>query len=114
MTICGLIAQSEVGDASNSANLLVDGTCSYPYADLVENLTDNVAELSERIANEHKKLAGMKCSTAEYKMLQVVSKLSQYGMVFHEAKNCEGLNIQIGVGPKGLEIFDENFVTIEK
>lgn len=113
VTIFALIAQSEIGDASNPAELLVDGASAYPYTSLVQNLTDNVADLAEQISHEHLKLEGMKCSSAEYKILQVVSKLPHYGMVFHEGKNCEGQNIQIGVGPKGLEIFDENFVTIE-
>lgn len=115
ITICALIMQSETGDASNPSDLLgSEGKGADLYTCLVQNLTETPAALAKEIATEHRTLAGMKRSSADYKMLQVVSELPQYGMVFHEAKNCDGQNIQIGVGPRGLEIFDENFVMMEK
>ena len=58
---------------------------------------DNVCALQE-----HSLLLDSQKHTAEYRLLQEVSRLPAFGYEFHEGRSAHGDKLLFGVGPEGL------------
>ncbi|GAB1606786.1 E3 ubiquitin-protein ligase MYLIP-like [Argonauta hians] len=108
INICALLAQLTKLDPNISSVEYNDSI----YTTLSEMIGRGLVEASE-ISEQHGKISGLNRVQAEYKLLQEVAELSNYGMLFHEAKNCGGDNVHIGVGPQGITIFDDHFVQVD-
>lgn len=62
-------------------------------------------DLLQKIITEHKKLKGMKRSTAEYWLLKEISEFESFGEeVFDKTQG----NLSIGVGPHGITLYEKN------
>lgn len=62
----------------------------------------------------HKELRGTSQASAEYQALQLVSSLENYGVEWHWARDAEGHNVAIGVGPEGLLICKQDFTPVNR
>ncbi|XP_014768786.1 E3 ubiquitin-protein ligase MYLIP isoform X2 [Octopus bimaculoides] len=107
INICALLAQLSKLDQ----NPVTEFTESI-YTTLVEKIGGGLA-LANEVAEQHTGISTLNPAQAEYKLLQEVAELPNYGISFHEAKNCSGENVHIGVGPEGITIFDENLIQVE-
>ncbi|KAH1000702.1 hypothetical protein HUJ04_012997 [Dendroctonus ponderosae] len=67
--------------------------------------TPKPTDLLQRIIGEHKKLKGMKRSTAEYWLLKEISDFESFG---EELFTKTTANIYLGVGPHGITIYDKS------
>ncbi|XP_050296540.1 E3 ubiquitin-protein ligase MYLIP [Anthonomus grandis grandis] len=71
--------------------------------------TSKPTDLLQRVIYEHKKLKGMKRTTAEYWLLKEIADFESFGEeVFTKTQG----NIYLGVGPHGITIYDKQ--TLEK
>lgn len=59
-------------------------------------------------------MEGVSQASAEYQALQLVSSLNYYGVEWHSARDSEGQELFIGVGPEGLFVCKTDFTTIER
>lgn len=62
----------------------------------------------------HKELEGVSQTSAEYQALQLVSSLSNYGVEWHSARDSEGQEMLIGVGPEGLFVCKTDFTPVDR
>lgn len=63
------------------------------------------SDLLQKIITQHKKLKGMKRSTAEYWLLKEISEFESFGEeVFTKTHG----NLAIGVGPHGITLYEKN------
>ncbi|KAG8224621.1 hypothetical protein J437_LFUL005789 [Ladona fulva] len=105
-----LVAQAELGDmeeGSTSTGLPSPFdlySCLVPSTDPEKFLS---TEFLTQVANEHRKLKGMKRSAAEYWLLKEVSKLEHFGEEeFSSHRSQDNVPLIIGVGPHGLSLYD--------
>ena len=91
--ISALVAQVEQGDYQQGIKyhyFLAEGRCD---------------EFKTTVLAEHARLRGMSSSTAQYQFLQETSGLDNYGMEMYPAKDNDGENCSVGVGPQGVFLF---------
>lgn len=66
------------------------------------------------IIARHKELCGMSQASVEYRALQLVSSLENYGVEWHWARDADGHKVVIGVGPAGLFICKQDFKPVNR
>ncbi|KAM8976282.1 protein 4.1 isoform 2-T2 [Pelodytes ibericus] len=93
--------QSEVGDYDEDLH----GTDYVSEFKLSPNQTK---DLEEKVVELHKSYRSMTPAQADLEFLDNAKKLSMYGVDIHQAKDLEGVDIQLGVGSGGLMVFKEN------
>jgi E3 ubiquitin-protein ligase MYLIP len=70
--------------------------------------------LSHSIIAKHKELEGTSQASAEYQVLQLVSAMENYGIVWHAVRDSEGQRLLIGVGPEGISICKDDFTPLNR
>ncbi|XP_028836367.1 E3 ubiquitin-protein ligase MYLIP-B [Denticeps clupeoides] len=103
--LCALLAQAEFGDHSQN-------TAKYCYTHLCGQEPSS-ATINSIIA-KHKALEGVSQASAEYRALQLVSSLENYGVDWHCARDNEGQKLAVGVGPKGVFICRKDFSLVNR
>ncbi|XP_043116093.1 E3 ubiquitin-protein ligase MYLIP-B [Puntigrus tetrazona] len=103
--LCALLAQAEFGDYNHN-------TANYCYSQIYGQ--DPSQDTINNIFLRHKSLEGVSQASAEYQALQLVSSLSYYGIEWHSARDSEGQELLIGVGPEGLFVCKTDFTPIER
>ncbi|XP_059423855.1 E3 ubiquitin-protein ligase MYLIP-B [Carassius carassius] len=103
--LCALLAQAELGDYNQN-------TANYCYSQIYGQ--DPSHETINNIFLRHKSLEGVSQASAEYQALQLVSSLNYYGVEWHSARDPEGQELLIGVGPEGLFVCKTDFTPIER
>ncbi|XP_060066200.1 E3 ubiquitin-protein ligase MYLIP-like [Ylistrum balloti] len=107
--IVSLCAQIELGDQTDNPMLL------QLYEKILEGLTPDLSsDLVREVAIGHESLMRVTKAQAEYRMLQEVSMIQNYGTEYHEAKNMSGNTVSVGVGPEGIFLYDLNNEFFEK
>ena len=106
--LAALIAIAEYGDYDPKTHQLNS------YKTLLGDIHHPSSQLIHSIAEMHKSLVGTTRESAQYKFLQEASKLQNYGVEYHEAKDCGGETLTIGIGPDGVFRYNENMELIEK
>ncbi|KAM8822129.1 band 4.1-like protein 3 isoform 7-T11 [Synchiropus picturatus] len=90
--------QSELGDCD-------------PEGSSCENITEltlaptQTKDLEKRICDLHKTHRGMSPADAEMNFLNIVKKLSMYGVDLHNVKDSEGVAMMLGVCSSGLHVY---------
>ncbi|XP_054617235.1 band 4.1-like protein 2 isoform X11 [Dunckerocampus dactyliophorus] len=64
-------------------------------------------EMEEKILELHKSHKGMTPAQADCQFLENAKKLSMYGVDLHHAKDCEGVDIMLGVCANGLLVYKD-------
>lgn len=103
--LCALLAQAEFGDYNQN-------TANYCYSQIYGQ--DPSHDTINNIFLRHKSLEGVSQASAEYQALQLVSSLNYYGVEWHSARDPEGQELLIGVGPEGLFVCKTDFTPIER
>ncbi|KAK1794689.1 hypothetical protein P4O66_001403 [Electrophorus voltai] len=103
--LCALLAQAEYGDYNQN-------TAEYFYTRIYSQQPSPATMNS--ITERHKELRGISQASAEYRALQLVSSLENYGVEWHWAWDTQGHMVTIGVGPEGLFICKEDFMPSER
>ncbi|XP_016376291.1 E3 ubiquitin-protein ligase MYLIP-B isoform X1 [Sinocyclocheilus rhinocerous] len=103
--LCALLAQAEFGDHNHN-------TANYCYSQIYGQ--DPSHDTINNIFFRHKSLEGVSQASAEYQALQLVSSLNYYGVEWHSARDSEGQELLIGVGPEGLFVCKTDFTPIER
>ncbi|RXN10228.1 E3 ubiquitin- ligase MYLIP-B isoform X1 [Labeo rohita] len=103
--LCALLAQAEFGDYNHN-------TVKYCYSQIYGQ--DPSHDTVNNIFLRHKSLEGVSQASAEYQALQLVSSLNYYGVEWHAARDSEGQELVIGVGPEGLFVCKTDFTPIER
>ncbi|KAK6178475.1 hypothetical protein SNE40_013261 [Patella caerulea] len=96
INMIALMAQSEFGDQNNNSYQL------NKYKELFRGICEFTADNVHRVFEEHTGLCGTSQPTAEYQLLREAAELENYGMETHFARNGNGDDIKIGVGPGGF------------
>lgn len=76
--------------------------------------TDLTDQLHTSIVKCHKDLTGLTTESAEYMVLDLMSKLDNYGKFYHLVVDCHGATLQVDVGPKGIQIHGVGDSTIDE
>nr|XP_055066018.1 E3 ubiquitin-protein ligase MYLIP-B [Misgurnus anguillicaudatus] len=105
IVLCALLAQAEFGDYNHN-------TAKYCYSQIYGQ--DPSHDTINNIYMRHKELEGVSQPSAEYQALQMVSSLSYYGVEWHSARDSEGKELVIGVGPEGLFVCKTDFIPVER
>lgn len=84
------------------------------YKTLLGDIHQPSSTLIHSIAEMHKSLVGTTRESAQYKFLQEASKLQNYGIEHHEAKDCSDETVTIGIGPDGVFRYNSNMELVEK
>ncbi|CAB1321290.1 unnamed protein product [Coregonus sp. 'balchen'] len=103
--LCAVLAQAEHGDYNQN-------TAKYCSSQIFRR-EPNLATINS-IQKKHRELEGLSQSSAEYRALQLVSSLENYGVEWHWARDSEGQRLAIGVGPEGVTICQEDFSPINR
>lgn len=106
--LAALIALAEYGEYDPRTHQLNS------YKTLLGDIHQPSSQLLHSIAEMHKSLVGTTRESAQYKFLQEASKLPNYGVEYHEAKDCSGETVTVGIGPDGVFRYDTNMELIEK
>ncbi|XP_063307770.1 E3 ubiquitin-protein ligase MYLIP [Pelobates fuscus] len=103
--LSALLAQLECGDYNPN-------TASYNYQCLCTK--EFGAATLESIIEKHKSLEGLCQASGEYRVLQIVSTLENYGVEWHSVRDAEGQKLVVGIGPEGVSICKEDFSPINR
>ncbi|KAK9961169.1 hypothetical protein ABG768_008973 [Culter alburnus] len=103
--LCALLAQAEFGDYKHN-------TAKYCYSQIYGQEPSH--DTINNIVSRHKALEGVSQASAEYQALQLVSSLNYYGVEWHSARDSEGQDLLIGVGPEGLFVCKTDFTPVER
>ncbi|XP_051576961.1 E3 ubiquitin-protein ligase MYLIP-B-like isoform X2 [Myxocyprinus asiaticus] len=104
--LCALLAQAEFGDYNHNM-------AKYCYSQIYQGQEPS-HETINNICWRHKELEGVSQSSAEYQALQLVSSLNNYGVDWHSARDSEGQELLLGVGPEGLFVSKTDFTPLER
>ncbi|KAK3551423.1 hypothetical protein QTP70_017309 [Hemibagrus guttatus] len=103
--LCALLSQAEFGDYNQN-------TAKYFYTQICGQESD--PHTMNSIVARHKEIRGTSQASAEYQALQLVSSLENYGVEWHWARDAEGHDVGIGVGPEGLFICKQDFTPVNR
>ncbi|XP_016139063.1 E3 ubiquitin-protein ligase MYLIP-B-like isoform X1 [Sinocyclocheilus grahami] len=103
--LCALLAQAKFGDYNHN-------TANYCYSQIYGQ--DPSRDTINNILLRHKSLESVSQASAEYQALQLVSSLNYYGVEWHSARDSEGQELLIGVGPEGLFVCKTDLTPIER
>ncbi|XP_051951568.1 protein 4.1-like isoform X7 [Xyrauchen texanus] len=92
--------QAELGDYDPEEHRL-DYISDFQFA------PNQTKELEEKVVELHKSHRGMTPAQADAQFLENAKKLSMYGVDLHHAKDCEGVDIMLGVCSNGLLIYKD-------
>ena len=106
--IAGLIAQVELGNYTKK-----DATQILQYENMVPPSEDFI-DFLPKLVREHAKLKNVSKESAHYKVLQLVSDLSCYGIEYHEVHGEKGAMNHLGVGPEGMATYDSEWNLIDR
>ncbi|XP_052000216.1 E3 ubiquitin-protein ligase MYLIP-B-like [Xyrauchen texanus] len=104
--LCALLAQAEFGDYNHNM-------AKYCYSQICQGQEPSHDTINN-ICWRHKELEGVGHASAEYQALQLVSSLNNYGVEWHSARDSEGQELLIGVGPEGLVVSKTDFTPLER
>uniref|UniRef100_A0A8C5PLI4 RING-type E3 ubiquitin transferase n=1 Tax=Leptobrachium leishanense TaxID=445787 RepID=A0A8C5PLI4_9ANUR len=103
--LSALLAQLEFGDYNQN-------TASYSHPALCGK--EPGPAMLESITEKHKSLEGLSQASVEYRVLQIVSTLENYGVEWHSVRDAEGQKLIIGIGPEGVSICKEDYSPINR
>ncbi|XP_061900348.1 protein 4.1-like isoform X10 [Entelurus aequoreus] len=93
--------QAEIGDYEPDQPRPLD------YINQLTFAPNQSKEMEEKILELHKSHKGMTPAQADCQFLENAKKLSMYGVDLHHAKDCEGVDIMLGVCANGLLVYKD-------
>nr|XP_057913437.1 band 4.1-like protein 2 isoform X3 [Doryrhamphus excisus] len=93
--------QAEMGDYEPDQCRPLD------YISQLTSAPNQSKEMEEKILELHKSHKGMTPAQADCQFLENAKKLSMYGVDLHHAKDCEGVDILLGVCANGLLVYKD-------
>ncbi|XP_061757211.1 band 4.1-like protein 2 isoform X10 [Nerophis ophidion] len=93
--------QAEIGDYESDQPRPLDYISQLTFA------ANQSKEMEEKILELHKSHKGMTPAQADCQFLENAKKLSMYGVDLHHAKDCEGVDIMLGVCANGLLVYKD-------
>ncbi|XP_061785921.1 band 4.1-like protein 2 isoform X10 [Nerophis lumbriciformis] len=93
--------QAEIGDYEPDQPRPLDYISQLTFA------PNQSKEMEEKILELHKSHKGMTPAQADCQFLENAKKLSMYGVDLHHAKDCEGVDIMLGVCANGLLVYKD-------
>ena len=101
--LCAIIAQAERGNFNCDLN---DLAVIYYDTIIPSNKLGDVVFL-EALQGAHSRLSGVSRGAAESRLLWRAAAMQSYGVEYHSVKNAEGQPYNLGVGPEGISVYDQ-------
>ena len=103
--LCALIAQAERGNYNCDTNDLA--VIYYDTMIPSNKLGDESFLVALQAA--HSRLANVSRAAAESRLLRRSAAMQSYGVEYHSVKNAEGQPYNLGVGPEGISVYDQQW-----